>query len=89
MINAQPERSSHARSLDVRASLFAQLGPLPDAAVGSDCVGLAPGRQAVEEERSTEWDEKARAFKLTPAHNWASHGADGWRISGRPPRARG
>ena len=36
----------------------------------------------------TEWDEKARAFKLTPAHNWASHGADGWRylsISWRAP----
>ena len=28
----------------------------------------------------TEWDEKARAFKKTPEHNWASHGADGWRI---------
>jgi len=36
----------------------------------------------------TEWDEKARAFKLTPAHNWASHGAGGWRylsISWRAP----
>ncbi len=36
----------------------------------------------------TEWDEKARAFKLTPAHNWASHGADAWRylsISWRAP----
>jgi phage terminase large subunit len=28
----------------------------------------------------TEWDEKKRAFKITPEHNWASHGADGWRI---------
>src|SRR5271163_4948015 len=27
----------------------------------------------------TEWDEKARAFKKTPDHNWASHGADAWR----------
>jgi phage terminase large subunit len=27
----------------------------------------------------TEWDEKARVFKKTPDHNWASHGADGWR----------
>ena len=27
----------------------------------------------------TEWDEKARAFKKTPEHNWASHGADAWR----------
>ena len=26
-----------------------------------------------------EWDEKARAFKKTPEHNWASHGADAWR----------
>jgi phage terminase large subunit len=24
------------------------------------------------------WDEKARAFKKTPEHNWASHGADAW-----------
>jgi hypothetical protein len=24
----------------------------------------------------TEWDEKARHFKKTPEHNWASHGAD-------------
>ena len=33
-------------------------------------------RRGVECLRSyrTEWDEKARAFKLTPAHNWASHG---------------
>jgi phage terminase large subunit len=27
----------------------------------------------------TEWDEKKRAFKITPEHNWASHGADAWR----------
>ena len=36
----------------------------------------------------TEWDEKARAFKKTPEHNWASHGADGWRclsLSWRAP----
>jgi phage terminase large subunit len=36
----------------------------------------------------TEWDEKARAFKKTPDHNWASHGADGWRclsLSWRAP----
>jgi phage terminase large subunit len=25
----------------------------------------------------TEWDTKARAFKTTPKHNWAPHGADG------------
>jgi hypothetical protein len=47
-------------------------------------------KQGVECLRSyrTDWDEKARAFKLTPAHNWASHGADGWRylsISWRAP----
>ena len=46
--------------------------------------------QGVESLRSyrTEWDEKTRAFKKTPAHNWASHGADGWRylsISWRAP----
>jgi hypothetical protein len=36
----------------------------------------------------TEWDEKARAFKLTPAHNWALHGSDAWRylsLSWRAP----
>jgi phage terminase large subunit len=26
-----------------------------------------------------EWDEEARAFKRTPDHDWASHGADAWR----------
>jgi phage terminase large subunit len=30
-------------------------------------------------EYSTDWDEKSHAFKLTPKHNWASHGADAWR----------
>ena len=36
----------------------------------------------------TEWDEKARAFKKTPDHDWASHGADAWRylsLSWRAP----
>jgi hypothetical protein len=36
----------------------------------------------------TEWDEKARAFKKTLEHNWASHGADAWRylsLSWRAP----
>ena len=36
----------------------------------------------------TEWDEKARAFKKTPDHGWASHGADAWRylsLSWRAP----
>ena len=35
-----------------------------------------------------ERDEKARAFKKTPDHNWASHGADAWRylsLSWRAP----
>jgi hypothetical protein len=34
------------------------------------------------------WDEKARAFKKPPEHNWASHGADAWRylsLSWRAP----
>jgi phage terminase large subunit len=37
--------------------------------------------QGLESLRSyrTEWDEKARAFRKTPEHNWASHGADAWR----------
>ena len=26
-----------------------------------------------------EWDEDARAYKRTPNHDWASHGADAWR----------
>jgi phage terminase large subunit len=30
-------------------------------------------------EYKTEWDEKGRVFKKTPAHTWASHGADAWR----------
>ena len=36
----------------------------------------------------TEWDEKARAFKKTPDHGWASHGSDAWRylsLSWRAP----
>ena len=39
-------------------------------------------KQGLEGLRSyrTEGDEKKRAFKITPEHNWASHGADGWRI---------
>jgi phage terminase large subunit len=28
---------------------------------------------------AAEWDENARTFKKTPAHNWASHGADAFR----------
>lgn len=30
-------------------------------------------------EYKTEWDQTKRVFKNTPAHNWASHGADAWR----------
>jgi phage terminase large subunit len=46
--------------------------------------------QGLESLRSyrTEWDEKARAFKKTPEHNWASHGTGGWRclsLSWRAP----
>lgn len=40
-------------------------------------------------EYKTEWDEKARVFKKTPLHNWASHGADAWRylsIAWREPQ---
>ena len=52
-----------------------------------DAKRCAQGLKALRAYR-TEWDEKTRAFKLTPAHNWASHGADGWRylsISWRAP----
>src|SRR4029077_275759 len=49
-----------------------------------------PRAQGLECLRSyrTEWDEKARAFRKTPEHNWASHGADAWRylsLSWRAP----
>jgi phage terminase large subunit len=47
------------------------------------CAGL----EALRSYR-TEWDEKDRAFKKTPEHNWASHGADAWRylsLSWRAP----
>ena len=30
-------------------------------------------------EYKAEWDEKARVFRKTPKHDWASHGADGFR----------
>ena len=29
-----------------------------------------------------EWDEDLRTFKRSPLHNWASHGADAWRVLG-------
>jgi hypothetical protein len=47
----------------------------------------AQGLEALRAYR-VEWDEKARAFKKTPEHNWASHGADAWRylsLSWRAP----
>ena len=57
-----------------------------------DAKRCAQGLEALRAYR-TEWDEKARAFKLTPAHNWASHGAgslrrylsSGWRAPLRAP----
>jgi len=52
-----------------------------------DKVRCAQGLEALRS-YCTEWDEKARAFKKTPDHNWASHGADAWRylsLSWRAP----
>jgi phage terminase large subunit len=52
-----------------------------------DAKRCAQGLEALRSYR-TEWDEKARAFKKTPEHNWASHAADGWRclsLSWRAP----
>ena len=52
-----------------------------------DAQRCAQGLEALRSYR-TEWDEKARAFKKTPEHNWASHGADAWRylsLSWRAP----
>src|SRR4029077_4294475 len=52
-----------------------------------DAKRCAQGLEALRSYR-TEWEEKARAFKKTPDHNWASHGADGWRclsLSWRAP----
>jgi hypothetical protein len=43
-----------------------------------DKTRCAQGLEALRSYR-TKWDEKARAFKKTPDHNWASHGADAWR----------
>ena len=28
------------------------------------------------------WDEKKKAYQQNPMHNWASHGADAWRLAG-------
>jgi hypothetical protein len=52
-----------------------------------DAKRCGQGLEALRSYR-TEWDEKARAFKKTPDHNWASHGADAWRylsLSWRAP----
>ena len=52
-----------------------------------DKTRTAQGCEALRAYR-TEWDEKARAFKKTPDHGWASHGADAWRylsLSWRAP----
>ena len=52
-----------------------------------DAKRCAQGLESLRSYR-TEWDEKARAFKKTPDHNWASHGADAWRylsLSWRAP----
>jgi len=38
----------------------------------------ASGIEALRQYRQ-EWDEKARVFKTTPKHDWASHPADAWR----------
>jgi phage terminase large subunit len=52
-----------------------------------DAKRCAQGLEALRSYR-TEWDEKARAFKRTPEHHWAAHGADAWRylsLSWRAP----
>jgi phage terminase large subunit len=52
-----------------------------------DAKRCAQGLESLRAYR-TEWDEKARAFKKTPEHNWASHAADAWRylsLSWRAP----
>ena len=52
-----------------------------------DAKRCASGLECLRSYR-TEWDEKVRAFKKTPDHNWASHGADAWRylsLSWRAP----
>jgi phage terminase large subunit len=43
-----------------------------------DAKRCAQGLECVRSYRA-EWDEKARAFKKTPEHNWASYGSDAWR----------
>lgn len=43
-----------------------------------DAERCAKGLEALREYKA-EWDQDARTFKRTPAHNWASHAADSWR----------
>lgn len=54
-----------------------------------DKTRCAQGLESLREYK-VEWDEKVRAFKKTPLHNWASHGADAWRCLSNawrsPPR---
>lgn len=52
-----------------------------------DAVRCAKGLECLREYKA-EWDGDARVFRKTPAHNWASHGADAWRylsVSWREP----
>jgi phage terminase large subunit len=52
-----------------------------------DAKRCAQGLEALRAYR-TEWHEKARAFKKTPDHGWASRGSDAWRylsLSWRAP----
>lgn len=53
-----------------------------------DAKRCAEGLDCLREYKA-EWDPDARVFKKTPAHNWASHGADAWRylsLSWKQPR---
>lgn len=43
-----------------------------------DKTRCAAGIEALREYKC-EWDQEARVFKKTPAHDWASHPADSWR----------
>ena len=43
-----------------------------------DEVACRQGLEALRQYR-TEYDEKTRAFKNTPKHDWTSHGADAFR----------
>ena len=52
-----------------------------------DAKRCAKGLECLREYKA-EWDNLARVFKKSPAHDWASHGADAWRglsLSWREP----